>query len=29
MEQDPVVAGGHARGELHPFRISLLRGRDD
>jgi hypothetical protein len=22
-------AGGFARGELRPFRISLLRGRDD
>jgi uncharacterized protein YciI len=29
MEEDPVVAGGYARGELRPFRISLLRGRDD
>jgi uncharacterized protein YciI len=28
MEEDPVVAGGYARGELRPFRISLLRGRD-
>jgi uncharacterized protein YciI len=28
MEEDPVVAGGHARGELRPFRVSLLRGRD-
>jgi uncharacterized protein YciI len=28
MEEDPVVAGGFARGELRPFRISLLRGRD-
>ena len=28
MEEDPVIAGGFARGELHPFRISLLRGRD-
>jgi uncharacterized protein YciI len=29
MEADPVVAGGYARGELRPFRVSLLRGRDD
>jgi uncharacterized protein YciI len=28
MEADPAVAGGHARGELRPFRVSLLRGRD-
>jgi uncharacterized protein YciI len=28
MEEDPVVAGGYARAELRPFRISLLRGRD-
>ena len=28
MDQDPVIAGGFARGELRPFRISLLRGRD-
>jgi uncharacterized protein YciI len=27
MAEDPVVAGGHARGELRPFRVSLLRGR--
>lgn len=27
MEEDPVVAGGFARGELRPFRVSLLRGR--
>ena len=25
---DPVIAGGFARGELRPFRVSLLRGRD-
>ncbi len=24
----PVIAGGFARGELRPFRVSLLRGRD-
>ena len=29
MEEDPVVAGGYARGELRPFSISLLRGRDE
>src|SRR5436190_15172132 len=29
MEDDPVVAGGYARGELRPFRVSLLRGRDE
>jgi uncharacterized protein YciI len=29
MNEDPVIAGGFARGELRPFRISLLRGRDD
>jgi uncharacterized protein YciI len=28
MDEDPVIAGGYARGELRPFRISLLRGRD-
>lgn len=28
MEADPVIAGGYARGELRPFRVSLLRGRD-
>jgi uncharacterized protein YciI len=28
MEEDPVIAGGYARGELRPFRLSLLRGRD-
>ena len=28
MEQDPVIAGGFARGELRPFRVSLQRGRD-
>jgi uncharacterized protein YciI len=29
MEEDPVVAGGYARGELRPFRVSLMRGRDE
>ncbi len=28
MEDDPVIAGGFVRGELRPFRVSLLRGRD-
>lgn len=28
MEDDPVISGGYARGELRPFRVSLLRGRD-
>jgi len=28
MDDDPVIAGGFARGELRPFRTSLLRGRD-
>lgn len=28
MEGDPVIAAGYARGELRPFRVSLLRGRD-
>jgi uncharacterized protein YciI len=28
MEEDPVLAGGYARGELRPFNVSLLRGRD-
>jgi uncharacterized protein YciI len=28
MGADPAIAGGYARGELRPFRVSLLRGRD-
>jgi hypothetical protein len=28
MEEGPVIAGGFAQGELRPFRVSLLRGRD-
>lgn len=28
MDEDPVIAGGYARGELRPFVVSLLRGRD-
>ena len=27
MESDPAIASGIARGELRPFRVSLLRGR--
>ena len=26
MDEDPVIAGGFATGELRPFRVSLLRG---
>jgi len=28
MDEDPVIRGGYATGELRPFRVSLLRGRD-
>ncbi len=28
MDEDPVFVAGFARGELRPFRVSLLRGRD-
>jgi uncharacterized protein YciI len=28
MNADPVLASGFATGELRPFRLSLLRGRD-
>jgi uncharacterized protein YciI len=28
MAGDPIILGGYARGELRPFRVSLLRGRD-
>ncbi|MGD9703871.1 MAG: YciI family protein [Acidimicrobiia bacterium] len=28
MDEDPAIASGIARGELRPFRVSLLRGRD-
>src|SRR4051794_9930529 len=28
MLEDPTIARGHARGELHEFRVSLIRGRD-
>jgi uncharacterized protein YciI len=29
MEDDPAIASGIARGELRPFSVALLRGRDD
>lgn len=29
MEEDPAIASGIGRGELQPYRISLLRGRDE
>jgi hypothetical protein len=28
VDEDPTIAAGFARGELRPFRVSLLRGRD-
>ena len=28
MAADPAISSGLARGELRPFRLSLLRGRD-
>jgi uncharacterized protein YciI len=28
MNGDPAIAEGHAKGELRPFKVSLLRGRD-
>ena len=28
MMEDPAIRGGFARGELRPFRVALLRGRD-
>jgi uncharacterized protein YciI len=28
MAEDPVIRGGYALGEVRPFRVSLLRGRD-
>jgi hypothetical protein len=28
MDEDPVIAGRFATGELRPFRTSSLRGRD-
>ncbi len=27
MMEDPAIAGGYARRELRPFKVSLLRGR--
>jgi uncharacterized protein YciI len=29
MDEDPAISSGIGRGELRPFRVSLLRGRDD
>lgn len=29
MEEDPAISSGIGRGELRPFRVSLLRGRED
>lgn len=28
MEEDPAISSGYARGELRPFKVSLMRGRD-
>ena len=28
LDEDPAIVSGIARGELRPFRLSLLRGRD-
>ena len=28
MEADPAISSGFVRGELRPFRVTLLRGRD-
>jgi uncharacterized protein YciI len=28
VDEDPTIVGGFTRGELRPFRVSLLRGRD-
>jgi uncharacterized protein YciI len=28
MNEDPTIARGYARGELRPFRVSLIRGRE-
>jgi uncharacterized protein YciI len=28
MEEDPAIASGLMRGELRPFQVALLRGRD-
>jgi len=29
MLADPAISGGYAEGELRPFRVALLRGRDE
>src|SRR3954447_19939978 len=29
MEEDPAIASGIGRGELRPFRVSFLQGRED
>jgi uncharacterized protein YciI len=28
VDDDPAIVAGFARGELRPFKVSLLRGRD-
>jgi uncharacterized protein YciI len=28
MDEDPAISSGFATGELRPFRVALLRGRD-
>jgi uncharacterized protein YciI len=28
VDEDPCIKGGFATGELRPYRVSLLRGRD-
>jgi hypothetical protein len=29
VADEPVTSGGHMRGELRPYRLGMLRGRDD
>jgi uncharacterized protein YciI len=29
VSQDPAAGGGYARGELRPFELGLLRGREE
>ena len=29
MEEDPAISSGVGHGELQPYRVSLLRGRDE
>jgi uncharacterized protein YciI len=29
IEEDPAISSGIGRGELQPYRVSLLRGRDE